>query len=39
MVMSIVPERPLSADSGQRALREYQKEIDYHSSVLHDKAR
>lgn len=29
MIMSVIPERPYSADSATRAAREYVKEIDY----------
>lgn len=29
MIMSVVPERPYSADSATRALKQYQKDIDY----------
>ena len=39
MIMSIVPERPISADSATRALREYQKDIDYFSTIMHDTAK
>ena len=39
MIMSVVPERPISADSATRALRAYQKDIDYFSSALHEKAK
>ena len=32
--MSVIPERPASADSAERAHRAYLKEIDYHSSIM-----
>ena len=38
MIMSVVPERPYSADSATRALREFQKDIDFHKSTLHGDA-
>ena len=36
--MSVIPERPYSADSATRAHREYCKEIDYRKSSLHGEA-
>lgn len=38
MIMSVVPERPYSADSATKALKAYQKEIDYFASPLHGEA-
>lgn len=38
MIMSVVPERPLSADTATKALRAYQKEIDFYSSAIHGEA-
>ena len=38
MIMSVIPERPYSADSATRALREYQREIDYFQSSMHADA-
>ena len=38
MIMSVIPERPYSADSATRALREYQREIDYFQSPMHADA-
>ena len=38
MVMSVIPERPYSADSATRALHAYQKEIDYAGSEMHTEA-
>ena len=39
MIMSVIPERPYSADSATRALQQYQKEIDYYSTPMHDDAK
>ena len=39
MIMSVIPERPISADSATRALRQYQKDIDYFSTTMHDEAK
>jgi len=39
MIMSVIPERPYSADSATRALQQYQKEIDYYSTQMHDDAK
>ena len=39
MIMSVIPERPISADRATRALRQYQKEIDYHKTSMHEDAR
>ena len=38
MIMSVIPERPYSADSATRALKMYQAEIDYVDGMLHDEA-
>jgi hypothetical protein len=34
MIMSVIPERPASADSAERAHRAYLREIDYSTSVM-----
>ena len=39
MIMSVIPERPYSADSHTRALRAYQKEIDFFKSTMHGEAK
>ena len=39
MIMSVIPERPYSADSTTRALWSYQKDIDYFKSTMHDEAK
>ena len=39
MVMSVIPERPYSADSATRALHAYQKEIDYSGTEMHVEAK
>ena len=39
MVMSVIPERPYSADSATRALHAYQKEIDYSGTEMHVEAQ
>ena len=39
MIMSVIPERPVSADSATRALRQYQKDIDYFETSMHDEAK
>ena len=39
MIMSVVPERPYSADSTARALKAYKKDIDYFASTIHDEAK
>lgn len=38
MIMSVIPERPYSADSATRAMKEYVKEIDYYQSFMHGEA-
>jgi hypothetical protein len=37
MIMSVIPERPASADSAERARRVYMKEIDYSASLMHQE--
>ena len=39
MVMSVIPERPYSADSATRALHAYTKEIDFTGTELHVEAQ
>ena len=36
--MSVIPERPASADSAERAHRAYLKEIDYNQSIMNGQA-
>ena len=39
MIMSVVPERPYSADSTARALKAYKKDIDFFASTIHGEAK
>ena len=38
MIMSVIPERPTSADSAKEAFQRYCKDIDFYESKIHGEA-
>ena len=38
MIMSVIPERPYSADTATRELKQYQRDIDYFQTTIHGEA-